>query len=339
MPEISEDTIKEMYHIMRLARTLDEKLFNLQRSGKIGTYAQIKGQEASEIGSAFALEKDDWVVPSFRELGVMLARGADRSKLVQAWNGDLRAFEDPVHSRNLPVAIPIASQCLHATGIAWAEKLKKTNSAVIVYFGDGATSEGDFHEALNFASELELPVVFFCQNNQWAISTPRANQTHGKTIAQKAIAYGMTGIQIDGNDVLGVYKATQDALALARQGKPVLIESITFRMGDHTTSDDSSKYRTPEMIEEWTAKDPLLRLEKYFQKKGLWTEEYNTYVTDEVAKEIEKAVEEGLAKGLPPVENMFEHIFAEMPIHLQKQLVQVKEEIAQKEAKANGGSQ
>ena len=173
MTDVSEDTLKEIYHYMKLTRALDEKLFKLQRSGKVGTYAQVKGEEASEIGSAFALQETDWFVPSFREIGVYLTRGADRVKLVQAWNGDARAFRDDEHQKNLPPSIPIASQLPHAAGIAWGSKLQNNEEATIVYFGDGATSEGDFHEALNFAGTQDLPIVFWCQNNQWTISTQR----------------------------------------------------------------------------------------------------------------------------------------------------------------------
>jgi len=331
MPDLSESQIKEMYHLMKLTRQFDEKLFALQRSGKIGTFAQVKGQEAAQIGSASALLKDDWVIPSFREFGVFITRGADRVKLVQGWNGDLRAFEAEPGSKNLPVAIPIASQCLHACGIAWAEKLRKTKNAAIVYFGDGATSEGDFHEALNFAGVHKIPIVFFCQNNQWAISTPRTKQTASETIAQKAIAYGINGIQVDGNDVLGVYKATQEALERARNGEgPTLIEAITFRMGDHTTSDDSMKYRTPELVKEWEAKDPLLRLEKYFHTLGTWDTEYKAWVTEQNQKEIEEAVEKALALGPPPPEDLVKYIFKEVPKHLQDDLDMVLAENKQK---------
>lgn len=319
-PDISEDKIKEMYHMMVLLRTMDEKLFNLQRSGKIGTYAQVKGEEASEIGSAMALEPQDWVIPSFREMGVLMVRGADRGKLVQGWNGDTRAFAVPEGANMLPPAIPIASQLLHASGIAWASKIRKLNSVSIVYFGDGATSEGDFHEALNFAGVFKLPIIFLCQNNLWAISTPREKQTAAETIAQKAIAYGIHGIQVDGNDILAVYKATKDAADRARKGEgPTLIETMTFRMGDHTTSDDSSKYRSDDLKKEWEPKDPILRLQKYFEKIGTWSEDYGNWVKDTVAKEVEEAVEKGLNVEAPSPYQMFEDVFVEMPKILQEQ--------------------
>lgn len=313
-PDLNDDQVKEIYHLMVLLRTMDEKLFNMQRSGKIGTYAQVKGQEAAQIGSGIALKKQDWVVPSFREMGVFIARGANRGKLVQGWNGDTRAFANPEHDHNLPISIPIASQLLHATGISWASKLKKTDEATIVYFGDGATSEGDFHEALNFAGVFKLPIIFFCQNNGWAISTPREKQTAASSIAQRSIAYGIEGIQVDGNDVLGVYRVVNEALERARKGEgPTLIEAMTFRMGDHTTSDDSSKYRSEELTKQWESKDPILRLEKYFQKKGTWKDDYKQWVLDQVTKEVDEAVELGLNVEPPSPYQMFDELYATKP--------------------------
>lgn len=327
MPDLSDDQIKELYHVMRLARVMDEKLFKLQRQGKIGTYAEIKGEEASEIASTYALEKQDWMVPSFRESGSYLMRGVDRVKFIQAWKGDTRGFIGDEHTRDLPVAIPIASQLPHAVGLAWAEKLKGTKNVSLVYFGDGATSEGDFHEALNFAGALNLPVIFFCQNNQWAISTPRRIQTRSSTIAQKAIAYGIHGIQVDGNDALGVYKVTKEAIDRARNGEgPSLIESMTYRMGDHTTSDDSSKYRDEEEVKEWEDKDPILRLERYFRQKGLWTDDYGEWVTHEVEKEIDEAVQKALSLPTPPPENLFNNIYSQIPKELERQKQELEEE-------------
>lgn len=327
-PNLDESKIKELYHLMMLLRVMDEKCFNLQRSGKIGTYAQTRGQEASEVGSAFALEQRDWAVPSFREMGVFIVRGVDKAKLIQGWNGDTRAFANPDGAHNLPLSIPIASQLLHAVGLAWAAKLQKKDEVVMVYFGDGATSEGDFHEAMNFAGVYKLPIVFFNQNNQWAISTPRTIQTATQTIAQKAIAYGFEGVQVDGNDVLGVYRITKEAIEKARRGEgPTLIEALTFRMGDHTTSDDAAKYRDPALVEEWKQKDPLLRLEKYFQKKGTWSDEYKNWVVSTVTKEVEDAVAAGLSVEAPSYEQLFDDVFAEKPWCLVEQQQQLKEEL------------
>lgn len=332
---LSEDNVKEMYHLMMLLRTVDDKLFNLQRSGKIGTYAQAKGQEAAQIGSGMALQEEDWIIPSFREMGVFIARGADRKKLIQAWNGDTRAYAGMTNSHALPTAIPIASQCLHATGIAWASKLKNEKAASIVYFGDGATSEGDFHEALNFAAQFQLPVVFFCQNNGWAISTPTSGEMNSETVAQKAFGYDMNCIKVDGNDVLGVYKVTTEALDRARNGGgPTLIEAQTFRMGDHTTSDDSSKYRSDELKEEWAKKDPIERLEHYFKNIGTWKDDYKDWVINTVSKEVDEAIEGGLNVEAPSYTQMFEDVYVgEMPWMLKEQQEELKKELDE----MNGG--
>ncbi len=337
-PGLSEDKIKELYHLMMLAREFDEKLFKMQRSGKIGTYASLKGQEACEIGSGYALEEHDWVVPSFREMGVFITRGADRVKLVQGWMGDTRAFQGDENTRDLPIAIPIASQALHAAGIAWASKIKGEKSCAITYFGDGATSEGDFHEALNFAGVFKLPIVFFCQNNQWAISTPRKVQTASETIAQKAISYGIKGVQIDGNDVLAVYKATKEALERARNGEgPTLIEAITFRLGDHTTSDDASKYRSEEEVSPWVQKDPIQRVVKHFQKIGTWSDEYGAKVKGEVEKEVEEAVEKAMQIPPPGPEDVFKYIFKTLPKDLEEEQKELLEEVNEKKSLQDKG--
>jgi pyruvate dehydrogenase E1 component alpha subunit len=318
--EFTKEQLSNMYYYMNLLRKFDGKLFNLQRSGKIGTYAQTKGQEASEIGSGLALSENDWFVPSFRELGIFLTRGVPKNLLVQAWNGDTRALGNPEHTHNLALSIPIASQCVHATGIAWASQIKKEKDVTIVYFGEGATSEGDFHEAMNFAGVFNLPIVFFCQKNGWSISTPTSKETKSETIAQKAIAYGFKGIQVDGNDVLAVNKVTTQAIEKARSGDgPTLIESITYRMGDHTTSDDSLKYRLQEELDEWNLKDPVLRFEKYITNNNILSVEEKASIHTRIEKEIEEAVTQGLEVERPNPEQMFEDVFDQMPEMLKEQ--------------------
>lgn len=323
---LSEDQIKEMYHLMTLARSFDDKLFKLQRSGKIGTYASVKGQEAAQVGSSFALSKSDWMVPAFREAAAYLTRGIDRVKFVQAWNGDTRAYDNP-GGRDLPVAIPVASQLLTATGIAWASKIKKEKDVTLVYFGDGATSEGDFHEALNFAGVYKLPIIFVCQNNQWAISTPRARQTSSQTIAQKAIAYGIKGIQVDGNDVLGMYHATRLAREDALKGVPTLIEAVTFRLGDHTTSDDAKKYRDESEVLKWNARDPLVRVKKYFEKIGTWSSDYESWLSKQNEDEVNLAVEKALSLSPRKPEEVFDNIFSELPSELLEQKEMILREV------------
>lgn len=308
---ISEDKLKEMYHLMTLSRAFDEKLFKLQRSGKIGTYASANGQEACQVASVIELKKTDWFVPAFRELPGYITRGVERAKLVQAWNGDTRAFKGD--SRDLPVAIPVGSQILTATGIGWGSKLQGTDDVTMVFFGDGATSEGDFHEGLNFAGEFKAPVIFMCQNNQWAISTPREKQTASETIAQKSIAYGIKGVQVDGNDVMAVNLAVREAVERARKGEgPTLIECLTYRFSDHTTSDDAKKYRDENEVDEWRKKDPIIRLRKHFEKIGTWSKEYEQWLEKENEKEVTQAVEKALAIEPRKPEDLFEHIYKEL---------------------------
>lgn len=321
MPSLNEKQIKEIYELMVKARFLDDKMLSLQRQGRIGTFAQIKGQEASNVASAYALEKNDWLVPSFRENGSLLTFGVPMSGIILGFGGDERGNFIPKNINALPPAVPVSTQTLHAAGIAFAMKLRKEKNAVLVYFGDGATSEGDFHEAMNFAGTFRLPVVFFNQNNQWAISVPRKTQTASETLAQKAIAYGFEGIQVDGNDVFAVYKATFEALKKAREGKgPTLIESYTYRMGDHTTADDAKKYRNEEELNEWRKKDPIDRLRKYMESKKIWNKKDEENIQKKVKDEIENAVKEFESIEKPNVSDMFSSMFEEMPDYLKEQL-------------------
>lgn len=290
MPALSEEQIRKIYALLVLCRTFDHRALNLQREGRIGTYASILGQEASQVGSAFALEKSDWVFPSFREMGVYIALGYPPYMLFQYWSGDERGLITPSGLNIFPVSIPVGTHIPHAAGAAMAAKYRRDKAVSVAYFGDGGTSEGDFHEALNFAGVFKAPAVFVCQNNQWAISVPRDRQTAARTIAQKAAAYGFEGVQVDGNDVFAVYKATKAAVDRARNGGgPTLIECYTYRMSDHTTADDASRYRKKEEIEEWKPKDPILRLELFMEKKGMLTDDYKNKVKDEAKSEVDAA--------------------------------------------------
>src|SRR5499427_7274970 len=244
-PKLAPNDLKRLYRAMVLGRRLDERMLRLQRQGRIGTFAPIKGQEASQLGSSFTLAATDWMVPSFRETAAMIWRGWPIEKLLLFFAGHLEGGQPAPDQHDLPIAIPVSTQLPHAVGLAYAAQYRQDDVVVMVYFGDGATSEGDFHEALNFAGVWHVPVVFVCQNNQWAISVPLKKQTHSRTIAQKALAYGLPGIQVDGNDVLAVYAAAREAVDRARGGGgPTLIECVTYRLGVHTTADDPSKYRS-----------------------------------------------------------------------------------------------
>src|SRR5882672_982940 len=288
-PRIPPDELKRMYRAMLLARRLDERMVRLQRQGRIGTFAPLKGQEAAQIGSVASLTANDWMVPSFRETAAMIWRGWPIEKLLLFFAGYLEGGQPGPEQRDLPIAIPVATQLPHAVGLAYGAQYKDDDAVVMVYFGDGATSEGDFHEAVNFAGVWHVPVVFLCQNNQWAISVPLKKQTNSKTIAQKALAYGLPGIQVDGNDVLAVYAASREAVERARAGDgPTLIECVTYRLGVHTTADDPTKYRTAEEVAEWERKDPLTRFSAYLQKRNLLEEGLEERVDAEIAAAIRR---------------------------------------------------
>ncbi len=317
-PALDNETLDKFYRTMVLTRMFDDKALKLQRQGRMLTYGSCLGQEASQIGSAFAMKPEDWFFPAFREHGVQIARGIPMNLLYIYWMGSEDA-NMMVPLKNFTVAIPVATQILHAVGAAWASKLQKQEIASVVYFGDGATSEGDFHEGMNFAGVFKTPTVFICQNNQYAISLPREKQTASRTLAQKALAYGFEGIQVDGNDVLAVYSATNAALEKARSGGgPTLIECFTYRLGAHTTSDDPSRYRKRDEEEEWRKKDPVKRLRIYLEKKGIWNKTYEEKIIKEASEEIDKAVEEAEAYN-PDVSNIFKYVFAEMTSDLKEQ--------------------
>lgn len=325
MPDISEHHIKSMYEAMVLARILDDRLLKLQREGRSGTYASSLGQEATQVGSAFALRDEDWMFPYFREVGAHIVRKFPLANYMLYWMGDERGMKIPENINNFTICIPVSTQILHAVGAAFAMKHKKKPNAVLVYLGDGATSKGDFHEGMNFAGVFNLPVVFMCQNNQYAISVPVERQTASRTLAQKAIAYGFPGIKVDGNDIFAVFAAAQEALQRARSGKgPTFIECFTYRMGDHTTSDDASRYRTAQELEEWKRKDPIERLRKYMESKGLWNADYESVIRQDFEERIEQAVKEAESKPQQAIEDMFSYTYAAMPQNLKEQLKEAK---------------
>jgi pyruvate dehydrogenase E1 component alpha subunit len=320
-PPLSHEDIKKLYEWMVLARVFDEKAFKLQREGRLGTYASILGQEAAQVGSAFALRTGDWMFPSFREPGASFVRGLPIRMILQYWAGDERGSSIPEELNDFPITIPVGTQIPIAVGAAWAAKLKADQIAVLCYMGDGATSKGDFHEGLNFAGVFAVPAVFVCQNNQWAISVPLQRQTAAKTLAQKAIAYGFSGIQVDGNDIFAVYRATHEALNRARDGKgPTLVECVTYRLGDHTTADDASRYRSREEVEQWKSRDPIERLKKYMEKEDLWNKSYDEVVRSEAKEKVEQAVHEEENFPPPDPRDIFRFTFHELTTELEEQL-------------------
>ena len=310
-PSLQDEELLELYRAMVLAREADGRMLKLQRQGRLGTFAPGTGQEAAICGSTFAMRKNDWFVGTYRELGGRLMRGEPLENALLYHNGYEEGSTLPVDARTLPTQVILGSQVPHAVGLAFASRYQgEEETAAVTFFGEGSTSEGDFHEAANFAAVWNAPVVFFCQNNQWAISMPRDGQTRSKTIAQKAIAYGIEGIQVDGNDVLAVYKATKDALDRARAGNgPTLVEAITYRLLMHTTADDPKKYRDKEEEEKWWERDPIPRFRKYLERKGIWDEKHQAALEAEIKEEVNSSVERFEAMNTFKPDAPFDHVF------------------------------
>ncbi len=318
-PDLPDGEIRRLYGRMCAMRAADRMALRLQREGRMGTYAPLWGQEACQVAAA-ALDPSDWLVPSYRELGAMWLRGVPLPTIYRYWIGDERGSVWEESLRVLPVAIPVGSQALHAVGLAWAMKLRGEAGAALVYFGDGATSEGEVLEAFNFAGVLGVPTVFFCQNNQYAISVPRSRQTAARTLAQKALAFGFPGIQIYGNDLAAVYGATKEALDRARGGGgPALIEAVTYRLGPHTTADDPTRYRDDAEVERMKRFDPLLRVRRYLTSRGLWSDADEEALERDVRAEVDRAVEETYAVPDPDPADIFDFTYAALPPELERQ--------------------
>lgn len=296
-PKLEDDYLLELYRWMVLSRKGDERMLNLQRQGRIGTFGPSTGQEAVAVTAAMAADDQDWIVGAFRELGARLVRGETLLGNLLLYNGCEEGNTIlPAEKRTLPINIIVATQNLQAVGLGYAMKYRGEKSAVICYMGDGATSEGDFHEALNFAGVWKVPVVFITQNNQWAISVPREKQTSSATLAQKGLAYDLPCLQVDGNDVLAMHVAVTEALERARAGEgPTLIEAVTYRLMMHTTADDPRKYRTEEEEAGWWEKEPIKRFRGYLERKGLWDDAKETALIEDIKAQIDadvKAFEE-----------------------------------------------
>jgi pyruvate dehydrogenase E1 component alpha subunit/2-oxoisovalerate dehydrogenase E1 component alpha subunit len=319
IPELSPDRLLAVYQGMKTIRLLDEKMIGLQRQGRIGFYGASTGEEAAVIGSAEALKPEDWIFPALRQGGALLYRGfhlKDFISQVFGNSGDLhKGHQMPCHysSRSFhhtAWSSCIATQLPHAVGAGYASKYLNETSVIFAYLGDGATSTADFHAALNFAGVFRVPVVFFCQNNQWAISVPLEKQTAVKFLSLKASAYGIPGICVDGNDVLACYHASKEAADKARKGAgPTFIEAVTFRVGAHTTSDDPKLYRDESMVEAWKKRDPILRMRKFLESEKLWNQKMEKDLDKKIADEIQDAIEKVESFPPPEVETLFEDTF------------------------------
>ena len=322
LPDFAADVaeVVRLYRAMARARAFDAKAMNLQRTGQIGTYPSCVGHEAAHVGVAAAMRPEDVLAPVYRELATQLWRGVSMTEILLYWGGDERGNDFAGPRADFPWCVPIATQTLHATGAAMAFKLRGEPRCALAYIGDGGTSEGAFYEAINMAGTRGLPVVFMIVNNGWAISVPVRAQTAARTLAQKAVAAGIPGIQVDGNDVLAVRAVVERALATAREGRgPTVIEALTYRLSDHTTADDASRYRSAEEVRAAWASDPLVRLRRYLTRLGAWSETAEAALAASCAEEIEAAVAAYLAVPPPSTDAMFEHLFAHPPRQLEAQ--------------------
>jgi 2-oxoisovalerate dehydrogenase E1 component alpha subunit len=335
IPDIAKNTdeLLAMYRLMTETRVFDTKAVNLQRTGKLGTYASCLGHEATHVGLAAAMQENDVLAPSYREYGALFYRGVEMSEVLLYWGGDERGsdFSGPKH--DFPFCVPIATQCLHAAGAAMAFRLRKEPRCAVSTNGDGGTSEGAFYEAMNIAGARKLPIVFVVINNKWAISVPIELQTASKTLAQKAVAAGIPGIQVDGNDVIAVRHSVERALARGRKGEgATLIEAVTYRLSDHTTADDATRYRGKEEVEAARKLEPLIRLRKYLTGLGIWDEEKEKALLHDAAGKVDQAVQKYLNTPKAPVESMFDYMYETLPESLEEQ-----REHAMRYGEGNGG--
>ncbi|MBI3037255.1 pyruvate dehydrogenase (acetyl-transferring) E1 component subunit alpha [Candidatus Woesearchaeota archaeon] len=321
MPKLSPKQLVELYELMVLCRKFDEKALSLQRQGRLGTYASFLGQEAAQVGAAYALGGSDWVFPTYRDAAVLVVRNQPMVRLFQYFGGDERGSIPPKGVNNFPIAIPVGTQGLHAVGAAMAATITKRKFATLACLGDGASSEGDMNEAFNFAGVFKAPVIFLCQNNQYAISVPVKQQTAAETLAQRAVGFGFEGVRVDGNDILAVYSAAAAAVKKAYLGEgPTLIECFTYRLGNHTTSDDASKYRSEAEVAAWRKKDPVLRFRRFLELRKLWNAKKEGELFVRAERRVSSAVGEYEKVPRADVDDIFKYTYSEMPQLLQQQM-------------------
>lgn len=331
LPVFAQDKeiLLALYRIMVSTRVFDKKAIALQRTGKIGTYPSINGQEAISTAIGHAMLKEDVLIPYYRDYAAQFQRGVNMAEIFAYWGGDERGSNFSENAQDLPICVPIASQCLHAAGIAFAFKYRKQARVAVTCLGEGGTSEGDFYEAMNVAGTWQLPMVFIVNNNQWAISVPLSQQTATQTIAQKAIAAGFTGVQVDGNDVIACRQVISEAIEKARQGLgPTLVEAITYRLCDHTTADDATRYQPAEDVAAATLKEPIARLNHYLTQQQLWNDELENELLEQASLKVSQAVETYLAMAKQPMSSAFDYHYAILPDYLIEQRAIAMEEAA-----------
>jgi pyruvate dehydrogenase E1 component alpha subunit len=334
-PRLPSDLLLRAYREMRRLRALDAKMILLQRQGRVGFYGAAQGQEAVPIATGLAVDKDDWIFPALREQSVMLVRGFPLGSYVAQIFGNSadvqKGRQMPSHQSGRAVNQVSWSSCVgpqlpHAVGTAWAMRAKKSGAIAVAFCGDGATSQADFHSAMNFAAVWQAPCVIVCQNNHWSISVPTEKQTASRTLAVKARAYGMPGIRVDGNDLLAMLRVLGEAMARARSGGgPTFVEALTYRMGAHSTSDDPSRYRSAVEVESWRRKDPLDRLRRHLAHLGLVSDAGDVALERELAAEIAAAIDAVEPMPPPARDSLLDDVYAEQPWHLREQLDQLQE--------------
>jgi pyruvate dehydrogenase E1 component alpha subunit len=328
-PRLGNDEVLHLYRHMVMTRQLDERLVALQRQGRIGFHVGSLGEEAAILGAAYAMRQGDFLFPCYREFGAALMRGLELQVFMHNMFGNAK---DTVLGRQMPdhytcrrvgwgsISSPVGTQITQAVGFAWGAKIQKKDVATLAYFGDGATSSSDFHSGMNFAGVFKIPTVFFCRNNGWAISVPVERQTASRTFAEKAAAYGIAGVRVDGNDLFAVVSSVRRAVERGVRGEgPTLIEAITYRMGGHSTSDDPNRYRGSEMLEPWASRDPIGRVRAYLEKHELWDGAAEERLISQVDASFRDAVANAERTPPPPLESMFEDVYARPPWHLQEQ--------------------
>jgi pyruvate dehydrogenase E1 component alpha subunit len=328
-PDLTEDEARQLYRHMVETRFLDERLTALQRQGRIGFHVGCLGEEGAIVGAAFAMREQDWLFPCYREFGAALLRGLDFQRFIDNMFGNAN---DTVKGRQMPdhytsrekhwvsISSPVGTQITQAVGFAWGAKLRKEDLVTLVYFGDGATSSSDFHAGMNFAGVFRVPTVLFCRNNGWAISVPSERQTASRTFAVKGVAYGVPSARVDGNDALAVVAVVRQAVQRAVEGGgPTLVEALTYRMGGHSTSDDPNAYRGKGVLEAWTERDPLRRMRRYLERRGIWDDAREQQLAEEMDARFRRAVERAEHAPPPPLESLFDDVYAEPTWNLEEQ--------------------